>query len=307
MIEVENLTKAFGDRAVVNNVSFTVKKGDVLGLLGPNGAGKSTVMKMICGFLKPDQGSVRIKGVDMQANPISAKASIGYLPEGMPLYSEMPVNSFLSFHARVRGLRGYEIPLHIAKTVGNVNIGHVLTQPIYSLSKGYKRRVGLAQALLHEPDILILDEPTDGLDPLQQEQVHRLIQSLSADKAIILSTHALTKVQEICTRVIIIDQGDIVINQDIERIKQQSKIHHAIKLRLKTAQREEVIQALLSIGSVQDVRYVLREDSFLIMPAKRSSMVDDIWKAVKENEWQVHTLEEVQGSIDDVFKSITKN
>ncbi len=307
MIEVENLTKAFGDRTVVNDVSFTVKKGDVLGFLGPNGAGKSTVMKMICGFLTPDQGSVRIKDVDIQVNPIRAKASIGYLPEGMPLYSEMPVTSFLSFHARVRGLRGYEIPLHIAKTAGNVNIGHVLTQPIYSLSKGYKRRVGLAQALLHEPDILILDEPTDGLDPLQQEQVHRLIQSLSADKAIILSTHALTKVHEICTRVIIIDQGNIVINQDIERIKKQSKNHHAIKLRIRAMQRDEVIQALLSIEAVQDARYVLRDDSFLVMPAKRGSILDEIWKAVKENAWQVQTLEEVQGSIDDVFKAITKN
>ena len=305
MIEVQDLTKSFGDKTVVNDVSFSINKGDVLGFLGPNGAGKSTTMKMISGFLKPDKGTVRIKGIDIQKNPILAKSHIGYLPEGIPLYGEMPVNSFLSFHARVRGLTGYEVPIHIAKAVRNVKIGHVLTQPIFSLSKGYKRRVGLAQALLHEPDVLVLDEPTDGLDPLQKDQVRRLIQAISHDKAIILSTHLLDEVDEICTRVIIFDQGRIVINQAIDKLKEQSKLHNSINLHLKDAERDRVITELSKIESVKDIRYVLRNDSFVIIPEDGRSVVNAVWKVIKQNEWQVLTIEEVKGKIGDVFKSFT--
>jgi len=207
MILIDSLVKRFGAFAAVDGISFAVERGTVLGFLGPNGAGKSTTMKMITGFLPPTAGRVRVCGHDVQAEPLAAKRRIGYLPEGAPTYPDMTPLAFLEFVARVRGLKGRAA---IDRAVERTDLGAVLHQPIDTLSKGYRRRVGLAQAILHDPDVLILDEPTDGLDPNQKHEVRRLIRAMAADKAIILSTHILEEVEAVCTRALIIGRGKVL-------------------------------------------------------------------------------------------------
>lgn len=210
MIVIENLTKRFGAFAAVDGVGFVVERGTVLGFLGPNGAGKSTTMKMITGFLAPSGGTVRVCGFDVQADPIEAKRRIGYLPEGAPSYPDMTPLGFLDFVAGVRGLRGAERRDAIDRAVARADLRAVLHQPIDTLSKGYKRRVGLAQAILHDPEVLILDEPTDGLDPNQKHEVRALIRAMAADKAIVISTHILEEVEAVCTRALIIGRGRVL-------------------------------------------------------------------------------------------------
>ena len=222
MIEIQNLQKSFGEFRAVDGVSFSVKPGEVLGFLGPNGAGKSTTMRMITGFLTPTGGAVRIAGVDVNVDPISAKRRIGYLPEGAPLYSDMTPRTLLEFIAEAREIPSAERASRIEKISAKVNITGVLDQQIETLSKGYKRRVGLAQAILHDPEILILDEPTDGLDPNQKHEVRQLIQEMSKDKVIILSTHILEEVEAVCTRAIIITQGKVVFDGTPSELKGRS-------------------------------------------------------------------------------------
>lgn len=210
MIDIKNLVKRFGPFTAVDNISFSVAKGEVLGFLGPNGAGKSTTMKMLCGFLNPTSGSISVCGHDVEAEPLAARRAIGYLPEGAPTYADMTARGFLDFIADVRELSGKDRQWRLDKVIDQVNIKDVLDQPIDTLSKGYKRRVGLAQAILHDPPVLVLDEPTDGLDPNQKHEVRGLIQAMSRDKAIIISTHILEEVEAVCSRAIIIARGRIL-------------------------------------------------------------------------------------------------
>ncbi|MBN9553960.1 MAG: ABC transporter ATP-binding protein [Alphaproteobacteria bacterium] len=210
MIEIQNLTKHFGPVTAVANLSLTVRPGEVLGFLGPNGAGKSTTMKMVTGYLAPDDGSVRICGHDIVSDTLAAQRTLGYLPEGAPAYGEMTPRGFLSFIAHVRQLAGEEARLAMQRAIAGAELKAVLDQPIETLSKGFRRRVGLAQAILHDPDVLILDEPTDGLDPNQKHAVRDLIRGMARDKTIVISTHLLEEVEAICTRAVIIDQGRIV-------------------------------------------------------------------------------------------------
>ncbi len=210
MIEVESLTKDFGLRRAVDKLSFTVKPGEVLGFLGPNGAGKSTTMKMITGFLTPTSGTARINGHDIQTDPVAAKREFGYLPEGAPGYADMRVIEFLEFAADLRQLSGSHREQRLKQVVADVHLEGVLGQKIDTLSKGFRRRVGLAQAILHDPKVLILDEPTDGLDPNQKHEVRRLINNISEDKIIIISTHILEEVDAICSRAMIIAQGRLL-------------------------------------------------------------------------------------------------
>src|ERR1700743_2552451 len=210
MIEIEGLTKRFGPVAAVAGIDLKVAKGEVLGFLGPNGAGKSTTMKMITGFLAPSAGRVRVCGHDIESDTIAAQRCIGYLPEGAPAYGEMTPRQFLAFIAGVRGLQGDASRQAQALAASRTGLGAVLDRPIETLSKGFRRRVGLAQAILHDPEVLILDEPTDGLDPNQKHAVRRLILGMAKDKTIIISTHLLEEVDAICTRAVIIDQGRIV-------------------------------------------------------------------------------------------------
>ena len=214
MIEVKGLVKTYGTKRAVDGVSFTVRRGDILGFLGPNGAGKSTTMKMITGYLRPDAGSALVDGTDVAADPVAVKRKLGYLPENAPAYPEMTVAEFLGFIAEVRGFSGSEARrAHVARAARLTHLEPVLGQAIETLSKGYKQRVGFAQALLHDPAALVLDEPTDGLDPNQKNEVRSLIRSMAVEKAVILSTHILEEVEAICTRVIIISQGRVVVDE----------------------------------------------------------------------------------------------
>lgn len=210
MIEIKNLTKRYGALKAVDDISFSVQPGQVLGFLGPNGAGKSTTMKMITGFLAPTSGSIRVCGHDVEAAPLAAKAVMGYLPEGAPGYAEMSVRAFLEFIADIRGLTGERRKSRLDDVIVRLALQSVLHQVIETLSKGFKRRVGLAQALLHDPPVLILDEPTDGLDPNQKHQVRTLINDMAKDKIIVISTHILEEVDAVCNRAIIIANGRIL-------------------------------------------------------------------------------------------------
>ncbi len=212
MIEIRGLTKRFGMLQAVDGVSFSVERGEVLGFLGPNGAGKSTTMKMVTGFLPPTAGEIKVCGHDVATAPLAVKENIGYLPEGAPAYPEMTAAGFLNFIAEIRGFSGGEKRQRVQAAVAKVHLQGVLHQAIDTLSKGFKRRVALAQAILHDPDVLILDEPTDGLDPNQKHEVRALIRAMAKEKAIVLSTHILEEVEAVCTRVIIINRGKIVFD-----------------------------------------------------------------------------------------------
>jgi ABC-2 type transport system ATP-binding protein len=210
LIEIDRLSKRFGTFTAVDDVSFNVAKGEVLGFLGPNGAGKSTTMKMLAGFVTPSSGTARICGQDVTEHPVAAKRHLGYLPEGAPTYPEMTVAGFLAFAARLRGFGGTELKDRVAHAMRLTTLEGVRLQPIETLSKGFKRRVGLAQSLLHDPPVLVLDEPTDGLDPNQKHEVRRLIEQMAPEKAIIISTHILEEVSAICTRAIVIARGKVL-------------------------------------------------------------------------------------------------
>lgn len=213
LIEIEGLTKRFGAFTAVDNVSFTVARGEVLGFLGPNGAGKSTTMRMLAGFMTPTAGTARICGHDVQTDSVAARRTLGFLPEGAPTYPEMTVEAFLAFVAAIRGYGGKEAERRIARAIELTTLAGVRLQPVETLSKGFKRRVGLAQALLHDPPVLVLDEPTDGLDPNQKHEVRALIQQMAPEKAIVISTHILEEVGAICTRAIIIARGTILADE----------------------------------------------------------------------------------------------
>lgn len=227
LIEIDGLTKRFGSFTAVDNVSFTVERGEVLGFLGPNGAGKSTTMRMLAGFMTPTSGTARICGHDVQSASLAARKSLGFLPEGAPTYPEMTVLAFLQFVGRIRGFSGRELASRVDHAIALTTLAGVRLQPVETLSKGFKRRVGLAQALLHDPEVLILDEPTDGLDPNQKHEVRRLIADMRAEKAIIISTHILEEVDAVCTRAIVIANGRIVADAtpaDLEKRAPSGKL-----------------------------------------------------------------------------------
>ena len=305
MIKVTNLSKQFNEKTVVDDVSFSVKRGEVLGFLGPNGAGKSTTMKMISGFLNPDHGTVQIDGIDVVENPKAAKSIMGYLPEGMPLYGDMPVHSFLAFIGRIRGMRGAELSEKMAVVVSDVQIEEVITQPIATLSKGFRRRVGLAQALLHDPNHLILDEPTDGLDPNQKTQVRALIEKISETKAIVLSTHILEEVDAVCSRVIIIRDGRVVIDDTPNGLAASSMYHNAVYLKILGAETDSVESKLQSIEAVGKVEYSESDNSYRLTSKDGRSVIEDVSHLIEANGWKIRSLSEEKGDLNEVFRHFT--
>src|SRR5436189_4397493 len=232
MIKVQNLSKSFGPKVAVNGVSFTVERGEVLGFLGPNGAGKSTTMRMITGFIPPSAGTVKIGQFDMIERPIPAKRLIGYLPENAPAYTDMTVQGFLKFSGELRGLCGDALKSAVNRVVEMCFLENVVHQSVDTLSKGYRHRTCFAQSIIHDPDILILDEPTDGLDPNQKHEVRQLIRRMGEKKAIIYSTHILEEVEAVCSRAIIIDRGKIVANGTPQELKAKSEMAGAVSLRV---------------------------------------------------------------------------
>ncbi|MBE9561837.1 MAG: ATP-binding cassette domain-containing protein [Proteobacteria bacterium] len=310
IIDIKKLCKQFDSLTAVDNISFQVKKGEVLGFLGPNGAGKSTTMKMITGFLSPTSGTVTVDGYDIIQNPLAVKQRIGYLPEGAPAYPDMTPASFLDFIAQIRGLSGKEKFNKIADTITRVNLEKVLHQPIETLSKGFKRRVGLAQAILHDPEVLILDEPTDGLDPNQKFEVRNLIKNMAQEKVIILSTHILEEVHAVCSRAIIIADGKILADGTPTELEAKSKYYNAVKisLRAESNQADSIRQALLKLPSVNKLETLVETNSYLsyqVFPKENKSIVGEISQQARKKQWKVEELHVDRGRLDEVFRSVT--
>jgi len=299
MIRIENLVKSFGTKRAVDGVSFNVERGEVLGFLGPNGAGKSTTMRMITGFMPPSAGKVTVGGHNVAESPLEAKRLIGYLPENAASYPDMTVKGFLEFVAELRGLKGSKRKTAVNRVVELCFLDSVLRQSIDTLSKGYKHRTCLAQALIHDPEVLIMDEPTDGLDPNQKHEVRNLIRTLGKNKAIVFSTHILEEVDAACTRAIIIDRGKIVANGTPEELRNMSELAGAVTLSAHGASAEK----LSALGRVEDLG-----GAFRIYPRDKSN-VSQLAQAVVElvaaEGWKVEGMYSERGELDEVFRRIT--
>ena len=299
MIKIENLVKSFGAKRAVDGVSFSVERGEVLGFLGPNGAGKSTTMRMITGFMPPSAGRVTIGGHDVAESPLEAKRLIGYLPENAAAYPDMTVQGFLRFAAELRGLTGEARKRAVRRVVELCFLDSVLRQSIDTLSKGYRHRTCLAQALIHDPDVLIMDEPTDGLDPNQKHEVRNLIRSLGKTKAIVFSTHILEEVDAACTRAIIIDRGKIVANGTPEELRAMSELHGAVTLAAQGASAEK----LQALGRVEKL-----DGAFRIYPKDKhrsQELAQAVVDLVSREGWKVEGMYNEAGQLDEVFRRIT--
>ena len=307
MIEIRNLSKSFGTLHAVQDLSFNVSKGEVLGFLGPNGAGKSTTMKMVTGFLEPTSGSVSVCGHDVQAEPLAAKRRIGYLPEGAPLYGDMTPAGFLRFIAETRRIPAGERKARIARVAQQVHIEGVMSQRIETLSKGFKRRVGLAQAILHDPDVLILDEPTDGLDPNQKHDVRQLILDMAKDKCIVLSTHILEEVPAVCTRAIVIANGRLEFDGTPTEMRRKAESYGAVSVEFtgKNGVDLEALQALDGVARVEAGAEDMGANSYVLFPDGEGNPLQSFSKAAQERSWDVSNISVDGGHLDQVFRQIT--
>lgn len=311
MIKVENLSKSFGPKKAVDQVSFTVERGEVLGFLGPNGAGKSTTMRMLTGFIPPTAGTVRVGGHNMIEDPIPAKRLIGYLPENAPSYTDMTVHGFLSFCAELRDLHGAAKARAVDRAVDLCFLKPVLHQSVDTLSKGYRHRTCFAQSIIHDPEVLVLDEPTDGLDPNQKHEVRQLIKRMGEKKAIIFSTHILEEVDAACTRAIIIDHGKIVANGTPEQLRARSDLAGAVSLRVQDVAADVVKQKLAAVPGARKAAIVKTHNQLVWARAypKADTANGELARQVadltmKEN-WKIEELHTEQGRLEDVFRSIT--
>lgn len=304
MIETEHLTKTYDRIRAVDDVSFCVEPGQVLGFLGPNGAGKSTTMKMIAGFLAPTSGTARICGFDVREQPIEARRVLGYLSEGAPSYGEMTVWGFLGFIADMRGLHGDRRRQRFEDVIGRLQLEEVLSQSIETLSKGFRRRVGLAQAILHDPRALILDEPTDGLDPNQKHEVRSLIQSMSADRTIVISTHILEEVQAVCSRAIIISDGRLLADSSPAELQARSSYHGAVSLTAPEPQR--VREGLVRVQGVARVEIDPQDGRITAFPRAGQRIFEGVDEYLRSQNIQVSEVQLERGRLDEVFRTITQ-
>ena len=308
MLEIKGLTRQFGQFIAVNNVSFSVESGEVLGFLGPNGAGKSTTMKMVTGFLSPTSGTAVVCGDDVTRDPIAVKRHIGYLPEGAPLYEDMTPAGLLGFVANVRGLTSADRRSAIDNAVAKLQLDEVYNQQIGTLSKGFKRRVGLAQAILHDPDVLILDEPTDGLDPNQKFQVRELIGEMSKDKAIVISTHLLEEVDAVCNRAVVIARGAKVADGTPADLERRSRYYNSVSVHLKTDRVDQLKSAVERIEHVSGVELGPVVDDVtqvLVVPVDGFEIVEAVNLQLVENNILAEQIYVERGRLDDVFRQIT--
>lgn len=306
MIEVSNLSRTFGDITAVKDLSFSVRTGEVLGFLGPNGAGKSTTMKMLSCFLTPTSGTAKVGGFDVETEAREVREILGYLPENAPLYGEMEVEDFLRFVGEVRGLEGANLDAAISKAIEKTNLLEVKKQKIETLSKGFKRRVGLAQAILHDPKVLILDEPTDGLDPNQKHEVRDLIRSMAKDKCIIISTHILEEVDSVCTRAMIIAHGQLVADGTPSELRAKAKADSTVDLHVKADTQDRVISLLQSHQGIDGVENLgagqLRVKSKLTKP----ELVKDVLATLSKENIELTDFHFDTGQLDQVFRDLTQ-
>ena len=305
MITIDKLTKRFGSFTAVDTISFSVGNGEVLGFLGPNGAGKSTTMKMLTGYLPITAGRASVCGHDVVGESLEARRKIGYLPEGAPLYGDMSGLAFLNFVAEVRGYRGAEIKRRVDVAIDRLELHSVINKPIETLSKGFKRRVGLAQAILHDPDVLILDEPTDGLDPNQKHQVRKLITEMAQDKAIVISTHLLEEVSAVCTRAVVIARGKIVFDGSPDEFSAKSSTHNAVIIKFAGAVDGAVKTGFKTIQGVDRVEVVDGEGALMLVPVGGSSIIEGVSVFVRDKNIDVDELYVERGHLDQVFRELT--
>ncbi len=308
MIKVQNLAKFFGTKRAVDGISFSVERGEVLGFLGPNGAGKSTTMRMITGFIPPSGGAVSVGGFDVVEQPIQAKRLIGYLPENAPAYTDMTVSGFLNFAAEIRGLRGAARNAAVQRVVEMCFLQPVLHQSVDTLSKGYRHRTCFAQSIIHDPEVLVLDEPTDGLDPNQKHEVRQLIRRMGEKKAIIFSTHILEEVDAVCSRAIIIDRGRIVANGTPQQLRQKSEFAGAVTIRVSGINSSALTQRLGQLSTVKRTA-ILREEATGVTarifprPDVNGALASSIADAAQG--WRIEEMHTEEGRLDEVFRNIT--
>lgn len=311
MIEVQGLTRYYADRPAIQDLTFSVPRGQVLGFLGPNGAGKSTSMRMITGFIPPTSGTVFVGGFDMIENPIPAKRLIGYLPENAPAYTDMTVKGFLTFSAELRGMRGEDLKKAVGRAVEMCFLEAVLHQSIDTLSKGYRHRTCFAQSIIHDPEILVLDEPTDGLDPNQKFEVRSLIRRMGEKKAIIFSTHILEEVEAVCSRAIIIDRGKIVANGTPQELKAKSDIAGAVSLRVLGVTADVIKLKLGQINNARKAAIVKEEPAGVwarVYPqgsTKNGELARSVAEVSMKEGWKIEELHTEEGRLDEVFRTIT--
>ncbi len=305
MITAENLVKDFGSIRAVDHISFELKKGDILGFLGPNGAGKSTTMKMITGFLQPTSGTALVGGHDIQKEPIAAKKLFGYLPENGPLYQEMTPLEFLGFIADMRGIKNrVDRSRKIQRVMEICHLEGVRHQTIETLSKGFRQRVGMAHTILHDPECLIMDEPTDGLDPNQKQEVRRLIASMARDKAILLSTHILDEVESMCNRIIIIAEGSIIADETPEELRRRHPRYNAVELSLDHEDPQPIREALRGLEPIEKV---VEENGKLIAIPKKGEMIDHlIFETARRENWKVIGMDRFPVKLEEVFWDLTQ-
>ena len=310
LIEAKNLKKSFGDFVAVDNINLTVERGEVVGFLGPNGAGKSTTMKMLTGFLEPDGGEIFIEGIDLKSKPLEAKKSIGYLPEGAPSYSDMEVSEFLSFVGKMRGLNNNgSLNTRLSDMAEQINLKEVWHKPIETLSKGFKRRVGIAQALIHDPDILILDEPTDGLDPNQKYEMRDLIKKISTNKAIVISTHILEEVEAVCSRTVIIANGQLLANETPDNLGKQFNKKNMFSLKVANKLHNSQIKDIMSSLDYKKVTVKnlnITDTLILIEDEKENINLNKIMTQLKKYKLDINEANFVKPSLDDIFRKITQ-
>jgi ABC-2 type transport system ATP-binding protein len=306
MIKTQHLTKRYETLTAVDDVSFEVNPGEVLGFLGPNGAGKTTTMRMLAGFITPSSGSASICGHDVVEDPLAAKAALGYLPEGAPLYGEMTVLGFLSFIADLRHLEGARRGERLAHVIEHLQLRAVLGQTIDTLSKGFRRRVGLAQAIVHDPPVLILDEPTDGLDPNQKHEVRALINDMARDKIIVISTHILEEVEAVCSRAIIIARGRIVADDTPARLAARSRYHNAVSMQFEQpAQLAAAREAVAALPAVASVEVSERDARLTALPRAGAQILTAVADLASARGFRLQDLHLESGRLDEVFRSIT--
>ena len=308
LIDANNLKKSFDQFIAVDKINLQVDRGEVVGFLGPNGAGKSTTMKMLTGFLEPDDGEIFINGIDLKSNPLKAKEYIGYLPEGAPSYSDMIVSDFLSFIGKMRGLSDKSLSNRLEEMADQINLKEMWDRPVETLSKGFKRRVGIAQALIHDPDILILDEPTDGLDPNQKHEMRNLIKKISKNKAIVISTHILEEVEAVCSRAIIIANGKLLANDTPQNLENKFLNKHTLSIKISDKINNVVSKEIKSSLKYEEIKIQKSDAStyiILVSDNKKVPNINTVLKQINKHKLNVIEANFQKVNLEKIFRTIT--
>ena len=308
LINAKNLKKSFDQFIAVDKINLQVDRGEVVGFLGPNGAGKSTTMKMLTGFLEPDDGEIFINGIDLKSNPLKAKEYIGYLPEGAPSYSDMIVSDFLSFIGKMRGLSNKKLSNRLDEMADQINLKEMWDRPVETLSKGFKRRVGIAQALIHDPDILILDEPTDGLDPNQKHEMRNLIKKISKNKAIVISTHILEEVEAVCSRAIIIANGKLLANDTPQNLENKFLNKHTLSIKISDKINNVVSKEIKSSLQYEEIKIQKSDAStyiILVSDNKKVPNINTVLKQINKHKLNVIEANFQKVNLEKIFRTIT--